>query len=84
MAFPELDLASPRQYLITGVPEGADALWLNELVQFAPGRQILHVSRDDARMTRFAEALSFFCTLCRKVGFACLGLLALRQSFAPP
>lgn len=67
MAFPELDLASPRQYLITGVPEGADALWLNELVQFAPGRQILHVSRDDARMTRFAEALSFFAPCVEKL-----------------
>ena len=60
MAFPKLDLASPRQYLVTGAPEGVDALWLNELVRYAPGQQILHVSRDDARMTRFSEALAFF------------------------
>ncbi|MFQ5958568.1 MAG: CarD family transcriptional regulator, partial [Alphaproteobacteria bacterium] len=46
--------------MISGAPEGYDAVVLGDLVAAAPGRQLLHVARDDARMARLAAALGFF------------------------
>ena len=59
MLFPRIDLTAPGPLLVTGVPEGLDAWLLAEIIANAPGRQILHVARDDARMARLAESLAF-------------------------
>ena len=67
MELPTLDLTPGRQYLVNGLPTGADALWLREFIGQAPERQILHVSRDDARMDRLAEALAFFAPAVERV-----------------
>ncbi|MFC4234168.1 transcription-repair coupling factor [Thalassospira xianhensis] len=46
---------------LCGVPEGADALLLRELLDAsANNATILHVVRDDKRMSQLAEALAFF------------------------
>ena len=46
--------------MICGAPEGYDAVVLGDLVSRGPGRELLHVARDDARMARLAAALAFF------------------------
>ncbi|MBF0323685.1 MAG: transcription-repair coupling factor [Alphaproteobacteria bacterium] len=46
--------------MIGGAPEGADCLALVQLAQARPGQDILFVARDDGRLARMAEALSFF------------------------
>ncbi len=53
-------LANPGHVVIAGAPEGFDAVVLGEVVAAAPGREIVHVARDDARMARLAEGLGFF------------------------
>ena len=46
---------------VGGVPEGADALILRELLDAAGVNQtVLHIARDDKRMSQLAEALRFF------------------------
>ena len=48
---------------IGGVPEGYDALWLAGIARDARttgAGPIIYVARDDARMQRVAEGLSFF------------------------
>ena len=44
--------------MLSGVPEGYDALLIAEVA--SSGIDVLHVARDDARMARLAEALRFF------------------------
>ncbi len=46
--------------MICGAPEGHDAVILGDLARGHAARTVLHVSRDDARMARLAEALGFF------------------------
>jgi len=53
-------LTTPGRITIAGAPEGVDALVLAELAGNGAARDILHVARDDARMSRMAEALAFF------------------------
>jgi transcription-repair coupling factor (superfamily II helicase) len=48
----------PGRTTVAGAPEGVDALVLAELA--AGHGDILHLARDDARMSRMAEALAFF------------------------
>ncbi|MBM3531567.1 MAG: transcription-repair coupling factor [Alphaproteobacteria bacterium] len=45
---------------VGGVPEGVDARLIANLVRAAPGRPVLHIARDDARLARLCEALAFF------------------------
>ncbi|MBI1778972.1 MAG: transcription-repair coupling factor [Proteobacteria bacterium] len=45
---------------VSGAPEGLDALLLGDLALAVPGRPVLHVARDDARLARLIEALRFF------------------------
>ncbi|MSP50000.1 MAG: transcription-repair coupling factor [Alphaproteobacteria bacterium] len=45
---------------VGGVPEGVEARLIAGLVRAAPGRAVLHIARDDARMARLGEALAFF------------------------
>ncbi len=54
----ELDVAGRVE--IGGVPEGVDARLIAGLVRARPGRPVLHVARDDARLARLCEALVFF------------------------
>jgi transcription-repair coupling factor (superfamily II helicase) len=51
-------LDRPGRTTVAGVPEGFDALVLARLAKH--GGEVLHVARDDARLARIAEALSFF------------------------
>ncbi|MCR9256035.1 MAG: transcription-repair coupling factor [Alphaproteobacteria bacterium] len=51
--------AEPGRRTVHGVPEGFDALFLAQEVE-ASGGTILHVARDDARLSRLVEQLAFF------------------------
>ncbi|MFQ5785960.1 MAG: transcription-repair coupling factor [Alphaproteobacteria bacterium] len=53
-------LSDPGCSLLSSAPEGFDALLLGEAVAGTPGRALLHVASDDARMSRLAGALRFF------------------------
>lgn len=60
MSFPENRLVTASGHLTIGeTPDGYDALVLADLVRAGEGVH-LHISRDDARMSGLAEALSFF------------------------
>ncbi len=49
----------PGHTHITGVPDGCDALILAELLE-TTAEQVLHVSSDDVRMNRVADAVAWF------------------------
>jgi transcription-repair coupling factor (superfamily II helicase) len=53
-------LSTKSHFLISGAPEGRDAMVLGDAVYAAPGRVLLHVARDDARMARLADVVAFF------------------------
>ncbi|HLM12273.1 MAG TPA: transcription-repair coupling factor [Reyranella sp.] len=50
----------PGRWTIAGLPEGADALALAELVRTTGGQDILHVARDGQRLERLQDGLRFF------------------------
>jgi len=50
----------PGRVPVANAPEGYDALLIGGFVADAPGRTLLHIARDEVRMTRQAEALRFF------------------------
>ncbi len=54
-------IAQPGRHKVAGAPEGRDALLLAQLA-LSPEADggILHVARDEGRMARIAESLSFF------------------------
>lgn len=63
-----------RDLLLTGVPEGLDALVLSRLVQEArssDGRPgiLIHVARDDRRVDQLETALKFFAPKIRTISF---------------
>ncbi len=45
---------------VGGVPEGVDARLIAGLARAAPQRPVIHIARDDARLARVVEALTFF------------------------
>ncbi len=52
---------NPRHLIVSGVPEGLDALLLSQMVQNEDGPDtIIHISRDDQRMNALQGALKFF------------------------
>ncbi|MEE9139723.1 MAG: transcription-repair coupling factor [Alphaproteobacteria bacterium] len=53
-------MATPGRTRIDGAPEGYDATVLAGLVGDGVVPQILHVARDEARMSQMADALAFF------------------------
>ena len=53
-------LSAPGRRRIVNAPEGLDALLIAQALAAAPDRPHLHIARDDQRMTRLAEAVSFF------------------------
>lgn len=53
-------LARPGRWLLGGVPEGQDARVLAALALREPGRGLMHVCRDDARLAALEAALRFF------------------------
>lgn len=55
----DFPLKTPGRHILSGVPEGYDAAILAELAKSSP-TGLLHIARDDARMTQLVEALSFF------------------------
>ncbi len=69
MKFPEDCLRRPGRTTIAGAPEGVDALALAELARAAPERDILHIARDEHRLTRLADALAFFAPEIEVVAF---------------
>jgi transcription-repair coupling factor (superfamily II helicase) len=48
------------RWTIAGLPEGADALVLSEIVRTTGGQDILHVARDGQRLERLQDGLRFF------------------------
>ena len=57
-------LSSAGRVLIANAPEGLEAVLLSDLIAqrtgAGQGATVLHVARDDARLSRLAEALRFF------------------------
>jgi transcription-repair coupling factor (superfamily II helicase) len=53
-------LDRPGRWTLTGVPEGYDALVLTELARQARGRPVLHICRDDARLSKLDDLIPFF------------------------
>ena len=70
-------LDRPGRWTLTGVPEGYDALVLTELARQAGGRPVLHVCRDDARLSKLDGFDSILRPAGRGLARAGLGLLAL-------
>ncbi len=65
-------LSEPGRILISGAPGGVDGLILAELSANdgeEGGRDILFVARDDVRMARMAETLSFFAPQLERLEF---------------
>jgi len=62
-----------RDEILSGVPEGMDALLLARMAAAAhaetPGSVILHVARDDRRLEDLEAALAFFAPDLKVVGF---------------
>jgi len=56
----EVTLPGQGRRLIANAPEGLDAWILVRLAARDPDRPMLHVARDDARLSRLVEALRFF------------------------
>jgi transcription-repair coupling factor (superfamily II helicase) len=56
----DLSLSAPDEITIARAPEGVDAQVLAALARQAAGRRILHIARDDVRMTRLAGLLDYF------------------------
>ncbi|HLJ62939.1 MAG TPA: CarD family transcriptional regulator, partial [Stellaceae bacterium] len=52
--------ASPSRFTIAGAPEGHDALILGQALEASGAPALLHICRDDQRMERLRQALSFF------------------------
>jgi transcription-repair coupling factor (superfamily II helicase) len=50
----------PGRWTVAGLPEGADALALNEIARTTGGQDILHVARDGQRLERLQDGLRFF------------------------
>ena len=50
---------APGRIIISGAPEGSDALAISELLAERPKQDVLYIARDDARMVAMAEALTF-------------------------
>ncbi len=61
-------LERPGRLLISGAPEGFDALLLAELAADA-ATGVVFVARDDVRMARMAEALAFFAPQTERLEF---------------
>ena len=58
------------RFLLSGVPEGYDALVLAESLAAKPPRSVhLHIARDATRMASMADALSFYASELRVVSF---------------
>jgi transcription-repair coupling factor (superfamily II helicase) len=55
----KFDFGQPGRQLIAGAPEGHDARVLADLAKRAPAG-LVHVALDDVRVSKLAEALSFF------------------------
>ncbi|MEX2643044.1 MAG: transcription-repair coupling factor [Acetobacterales bacterium] len=53
-------LGHPGRVTLAGAPEGFDALALARLAVKEPDRPLLHVARDDQRMSRLAAQIAFF------------------------
>ena len=58
---------APGRWLVARAPEGFDAWLLAETAAFREGAPILHVCRDDARMSRSADTLAVLAPDCRVV-----------------
>jgi len=55
----DFPLTAPGRHSLSGVPEGYDAAILADLAK-SSSTGVLHIARDDARMTHLVEALGFF------------------------
>ncbi len=60
MKINKTDFDGPRQIYFGGVPEGVDALTVSDIASALPGRAVIHVARDDKRLTALSEALTAF------------------------
>ncbi|HET6520303.1 MAG TPA: CarD family transcriptional regulator, partial [Geminicoccaceae bacterium] len=66
---PARPAAAAGRLLVTGAPEGLDALYLAERLERGKVPELLHVARDAARMTRLAGLMPFFAPRIEVVTF---------------
>ena len=58
------------RFLLSGVPEGCDALLVAESLESQPDNAVhLHIARDSKRMAEMADALAFFAPTIRVISF---------------
>ena len=50
----------PGRIIISGAPEGSDALEISKLLAERPKQNVLYIARDEVRMVAMADALAFF------------------------
>ena len=50
----------PGRIIVSGAPEGSDALAISELLAERPKQDVLYIARDEVRMVAMADALAFF------------------------
>ncbi|MEZ5669125.1 MAG: transcription-repair coupling factor [Alphaproteobacteria bacterium] len=62
-------LDAPGRLTVGSVPAGVDALLLAHYLSGAPGRRVLHVARDDARLALTAASVAFFAPDVRVLEF---------------
>src|SRR4051812_27334317 len=53
-------LAVSGRTILSGVPEGLDALAMADIARALGHQPLLHIARDDQRLSAMAEALGFF------------------------
>ncbi|CAN0505607.1 unnamed protein product, partial [Discosporangium mesarthrocarpum] len=68
--FIDKSFAGTGRFLLSGVPEGCDALLVAEsLATQSAGAVHLHIARDAKRMAEMADALAFFAPAIRVISF---------------
>ncbi len=53
-------IAAPGRHIVSGAPEGLDALAMVDLARAAAPKPLVHVARDDQRLYQLREAVGFF------------------------
>ncbi|MGI9464828.1 MAG: hypothetical protein ACR2OM_12850, partial [Aestuariivirgaceae bacterium] len=68
-------LAGPGLTMLSGTPEGLDALAIGDIARAAAPRIVVHIARDDQRLRALADGLAFFAadvTVLRFPAWDCL------------
>ena len=70
MTFIDKSFSGVGRFLLSGVPEGCDALLVAESLEGQPDNAVhLHIARDAKRMAEMTDALAFFAPKIRVISF---------------